>query len=272
MNSTVGRAAVWFSAAVVIAATASLVYTVATLGGRQADAREAAYQESYAASRPEGYRAGYDERYPAAYGSGYDDGYAEGDGRGYEEAYPLGLHEGRTEGYDSGYSVGLDERQTEGYEATYEDGRIAGRQRGYEGAFPAGLEDGREDGLATRVDLRNPTWWDMRGFLANDSSNATTYDLDFNNCVDYAIKVVNNAEAQGIRAGIVLLTYVTPPGHAIVVFDTTDRGLKFVEPQTDQTVRPVIGRRWRDSLTLPPGYYWPPSPPDDVIVSIEIIW
>lgn len=260
-----------------IAATAYLIYTVASLDGRQADARETAYQESHASSHPEGYDVGYDERYPAAYDSGRDDGLAAGDERGYEEAYPLGLEEGRIEGYNSGHSVGLDEGQTQGYESGYADGEIAGLASGYEDAFPDGFADGREVGLSTLVGLHNPTYFEMRSFLLTDRTSTTVYDLDDNNCMDYSTIVVNNAEAVGIRAAIVLLTYeplngVETTDHSIVAFDTTDRGLVFVEPQSDETAYPTVGIRYRDAIPLPPGYYWLPSPADDMIEEIQVLW
>ncbi len=277
MNRTVAKAARWVGAAVALAATAYLIYTFASLGGKQADAREAAYGESYAARYPDGYDVGYDERYPAAYDSGHDDGLAAGDERGYEEAYPLGLAEGRIEGYNSGHSVGLDEGQTQGYEAGYADGEIAGLASGYEDAFPDGFADGREVGLATRVGLHNPTYFEMRSFLLTDRTSRTVYDLDDNNCMDYSTIVGNNAEAAGIRGAIVLLTYepllgVETSDHSIIAFDTTDRGLVFVEPQSDEIAYPTVGIRYRDAIPLPPGYYYLPSPAAAVIESIEIIW
>ncbi len=277
MNRTVTKTARWAGAAIVIAATGYLIYTVASLDGRQEDARETAYQESHAASHPEGYDVGYDERYPAAHLSGYNDGLAAGDERGYEEAYPLGFEEGRIEGYNSGHSVGLDEGQTQGYESGYADGEIAGLASGYEGAFPDGFADGREVGLSTLVGLHDPTYFEMRSFVLTDRTSTTVYDLDNNNCMDYSTIVINNAEAAGIRAAIVLIEYepylgVESPGHAIVAFDTTDRGLVFVEPQSDETAYPTIGERWQDAIPLPPGYYWLPSPADDVVEEIQVVW
>ena len=277
MNRTVAKTARWAGAGIVIAATAYSIYTVASLDGRQEDARETAYQESHAASHPEGYDVGYDERYPAAYDSGRDDGLAAGDERGHEEAYPLGLEEGRIEGYNSGHSVGLDEGQTQGYESGYTDGNIAGLASGYEDAFPDGFADGREVGLSTRVGLHDPTYLEMRSFLLTDRTSTTVYDLDDNNCMDYSTIVGNNAEAAGIRAAIVLLTYepllgVETSDHSIIAFDTTDRGLVFVEPQSDETAYPTIGERWQDAIPLPPGYYWLPSPEDDVIEEIQVVW
>jgi len=272
MNRVTATAGARVAVVVILATTAYVVYTFASLDGRQADARETAYEEGYAIGRPQGYNAGYDERYPAAYSSGHDDIYTESEERGYEEAYPLGLDEGRIEGHDSGYSDGVDDGRAEKYEAGYTYGKAVGRNKGYEEAFPDGQEDGREVGLATRVDLRNPTYWEMRGFLMNDWTQTTVYDLNNYNCVDYSIDVVNNAEAQGIRAAIVLLEYNEPTGHAIVAFDTTDRGLVFVEPQSDLTVYPVVGKRYQDCIPLLPGYEYPPSLPNDVIESIEVIW
>lgn len=277
MNKTGNATIRWFAAVVAIAATAYLAYVIVPLGGKQTDAREAAYQASYAESHAEGHAVGYDAGYAAANRSGYDDGYAEADQRGYQEVYPTALDEGRLEGYDSGYSAGFAEGQALGYEPGYADGETEGFQRGYDKARLIGMEEGRVLGVSTGVGLHNPTYWEMREFLMNDWTETTVYDLDDNNCMDYATLVVNAAADQGIRAAIVLIGYqplrgVEPIGHAIVAFDTTDEGLQFVEPQTDWPVYPELGKRYRDSVPVVPGFSYPPSLPNDVIETIDIIW
>jgi hypothetical protein len=52
--------------------------------------------------------------------------------------------------------------------------------------------------------------------------------------------VNNNAEAEGLRCAFVLLCYDVGQ-HAVVAFQTTDRGLVYIEPQTDAVIHPEVG-------------------------------
>ena len=81
----------------------------------------------------------------------------------------------------------------------------------------------------------------------------------------------NNAEADGIRCAYVRLGFPAL-GHAIVAFQTTDRGLVFVEPQSDEIANPVVGRRWYQCVVPEPGYFYLPPSYDDTIEEIQVIW
>ena len=68
---------------------------------------------------------------------------------------------------------------------------------------------------------------------------ADTYE-----CRHFATDMVNNAEADGLRAGFALLGFEDNQ-HAVVAFMTIDSGLVFVEPQTDALIKVDTGKKYQ---------------------------
>ncbi len=101
----------------------------------------------------------YDKTVAAAYEDSYD--------KGYVQAYEVGYQEAYGEAYDKGYA------------------------KGYE----IGLETGSKEGVATRVELRNPTDKEMREFLAGDETDSNPYVVDEYVSFDFAVELNNHAEA-----------------------------------------------------------------------------
>jgi hypothetical protein len=106
----------------------------------------------------------------------------------------------------------------------------------------------------------------MKTFLAQDPTNNNTYEEDQYVCVDFAAAVNNNAEAKGIRCAVVDIFYPDGYGHTIVAFDTTDRGLIYIEPQFDQEVKLVVGRSYSQLNDFTS------APRDDTIQRYLIVW
>lgn len=80
------------------------------------------------------------------------------------------------------------------------------------------------------------TWDELVQFLTDDHTNWNDYDLETYNCLDYAVDVVANARQQNIKVRLVAVAFVGQEmGHAFVEFETSDRGIIFVEPQKDNT-------------------------------------
>jgi hypothetical protein len=113
--------------------------------------------------------------------------------------------------------------------------------------------------------LSNPLLLGVKMFLAEVPYIIKGYyDLDRNNCQNFAKDVQNAATKRGIRCGVVIIGFKeNPTGHAIVSFDT-DHGLKFFEPQSADEEDVIIGRRYTASL--------PGVSDDDIIVKAEITW
>ncbi|MFC2072445.1 hypothetical protein ACFLUU_07070 [Chloroflexota bacterium] len=171
------------------------------------------------------------EKIEAAYEDGYAQGYVKTYGAGYQKAY--------SEAYDKGYN------------------------KGYE----IGLGSGAREKVATRVELRNPTYKELIEFLARDKTDFNPFIRDEYVCFNFASELNNNAEANGIRAAYVRIRF-KEWAHAVVAFQTVDRGLVFIEPQSDQRVTLVMDEPylWGSAGAVRTTRY------DDTIVAIQIIW
>ena len=173
----------------------------------------------------------YSDKIEAAYEDNYDDGYA--------QTYDVGYQEASDEAYDKGYD------------------------KGYE----IGVGTGSKEGVATRVELHNPTHKEMREFLARDKTDSNPFIKGEYVCFDFAAELNNNAEANGIRAAYVRIRS-KKWGHAVVAFETVDRGLIFIEPQSDREIELVIDESFPWYLVGAIG----PTSYHDPIVNIQIIW
>ena len=119
--------------------------------------------------------------------------------------------------------------------------------------------------------LHNPTFEEAVSFLIEDKTNSNEYVEDIYVCSHFAHAVNNNAESQGIRCAFVDIRY-PELGHAIVAFDTIDKGLVYFDPITDERVRPVLGKEYWRCIEPRAGYYYEKSSFDDTIIDILVIW
>jgi hypothetical protein len=92
--------------------------------------------------------------------------------------------------------------------------------------------------------LKNPSFQELRDFILRDPTNRSEFVLNQYECRHFATDVNNNAEAEGLRCAFVLLCFDLGQ-HAIVAFETTDRGLVYIEPQTDAAIHPEVGGRYQ---------------------------
>jgi hypothetical protein len=95
------------------------------------------------------------------------------------------------------------------------------------------------------ITLRNPTFEEMRAFILKDPTNHHEFIPNKYECRHFATEVDNNAKAAGWRCGFALLCY-TQGQHAVVAFNTIDRGLIFIEPQTDVAIDVTIGGKYQE--------------------------
>ncbi len=165
------------------------------------------------------------------------------------------------------YEGGYDQGYVETYEAGYQGAHGEAYEKGYYKGYEIGLGIDYNGEVGRRVELRNPTYKELIGFLAGDKTDSNPYISGEYVCFDFAAELNNNADASGIRAA-----YVRIRGdewaHAIVAFETVDRGLIFIEPQSDTEVDLVTGRPypwWQVGATSPLRYA-------EVIEEIQIIW
>ena len=144
-------------------------------------------------------------------------------------------------GYIRGYQNGNESSSSE----AYNQGKNEGYQTGYQSGLQAGYKPPTQPQQSSQgLTPENPTYQEMKEFLAKDPTNQNTYVENKYVCVDFAATVNNNAESKGIRCAVVDIFYPDGYGHTIVAFETTDRGLIYVEPQYDEEVKLVVGRSY----------------------------
>jgi hypothetical protein len=120
--------------------------------------------------------------------------------------------------------------------------------------------------------LNDPTYEMVMEFLADDGTNDKKYDETEYNCTDYSADVKANAADEGIRCAYVNIYFAGHMGHSIVAFDTTDEGLVFIEPQTDDEVDLQVGQRYHESVLAKPGEHYLAPDDDDTVVRFTVIW
>ncbi len=120
--------------------------------------------------------------------------------------------------------------------------------------------------------LSDPTYEMMAAFLENDPTSDREYHIEDYNCTDFSADVKASAAMLGMRCAYVNIYFPNGSGHAIVAFDTTDRGLVFIEPQTNEEVNLRAGRSYNASIIPRPGYYYPEPDYDDTVVRFSVIW
>ena len=97
--------------------------------------------------------------------------------------------------------------------------------------------------------LRNPSYAELMDFLAADKTDEIPYSRPDFMCFHYSVTLRENANKQGFRCATVIEYYVPIEGdqyqhaHASNVFNTTDRGLIYIEPQNDQ--RQLVTNQWQ---------------------------
>jgi hypothetical protein len=124
-----------------------------------------------------------------------------------------------------------------------------------------------------KYNLHDPTSGEVRLFIRRDKTDEKPYDDETFNCANYAQEVNNNAEAEGIRCAYVSLDFKHGgPLHALVAFNTTDKGIIFYEPQLDKIAYLEIGKYyWGDCVRADPGYFYMRDI-EDIVDSFELVW
>jgi hypothetical protein len=114
-----------------------------------------------------------------------------------------------------------------------------------------------------------------QAWLKKDATNTMPYNDKTFNCIDYASVVKNNAELDGIRCGFVYIENEVGVAHIIVVFDTTDKGLLYAEPQFDWLLsEPKTGMVYHQIVADAAKNYGTKFTPTNTskISKIRIIW
>ncbi len=157
----------------------------------------------------------------------------------------------RETGFQEGYAKGYIDGVRDGGEAGYQEGSKAGYVK------EEGADFNSEDVVG--YFLYNPTYAEVQEILA-ESGMVSAKEIH-----DYA-------ELNGIRAGYVRCPIARPATegrvylYQLVAFETMDRGLVIIEPWSHKEVKIEVGESYRKLNGLPP------SPYDDTVTKITIVW
>lgn len=142
------------------------------------------------------------------------------------------------------------------YERGYDNGFIVGENSGYENGYSAGYGDGYDNGYVLGLyvgqpfkdGVRNPTHREMMDFIEHDNTDQHGYIPKEYECINFSRDVWNHATAENIRCAMVTIHIVNEnenTHHGLVAFETIDRGLVYIEPQSDTEMDVYVG-----------GSYW----------------
>ncbi|MFP3975563.1 MAG: hypothetical protein ACLFVK_05000 [Dehalococcoidia bacterium] len=98
--------------------------------------------------------------------------------------------------------------------------------------------------LFNKPDARNPSWSELKTFLRDDMTDQKQYVPGSFVCADFAEMLHNNAEREGLRCAYVSLqlgpcpSWPSAGGHALNAFETTDRGLVYIDCTGPRSSRP----------------------------------
>ena len=119
--------------------------------------------------------------------------------------------------------------------------------------------------------LHNPTHDEAMDFIKNDETDKNSYDDNYYNCGHFSRDFNNEAEQNGLICAYVEISLNGSVPHAIVAFNTTDQGLVFIEPQTDEIVNLQINLDyWNECIiTNNPQYEYDP---DNIVIDYRLYW
>ncbi|MCE5227081.1 MAG: hypothetical protein LLG05_14645 [Porphyromonadaceae bacterium] len=89
--------------------------------------------------------------------------------------------------------------------------------------------DGHTIKLMQNSSAKDPTYQEVKNFLQSDQTDKHSYILGKFVCADFAEQVQNNAEIAGYNCAFVDITFADSVGHTCNAFNTTDRGLIFID-------------------------------------------
>jgi hypothetical protein len=123
--------------------------------------------------------------------------------------------------------------------------------------------DGHRITLVNYNNTTNPTYAELLAFIKADKTDEEVYNFESCLCSDYAEIVHNNAEKAGYKCAWVGVDFAGGDEHALNAFNTTDKGMIFVdctgadpyEPgNTDKVVSVQVGKPYAPVALFREGY------------------
>ncbi len=120
--------------------------------------------------------------------------------------------------------------------------------------------------------IKDPTYTEMVRFIANDDTDKAEYIKGEYECTEFSTDLCNRAEEEGLRCAYVSIRFPGGRGHAIVAFNTIDKGLVYVEPQYDDLVEIEIGKPFYQCVVPSGSYTYEKPAEDDTILEVMVAW
>lgn len=187
----------------------------------------------------------------------HDIGYKEGNASGYLS----GLIVGEEKGYDSGYATGFVDGNQDGYLEGYSKGYSLGNTTGIDIGYEMGYKDGLVKGVLGDYEgwgtfVKNPTYDEVLEFIEEDETDEMEYIVGEFECLDFCMMFRNNAFKKGYISYTVWIDWVgQTSGHSIIAFNTTDKGMVYLDPMIDYFVDLQVGiDYWKDAVQSPQDY------------------
>ncbi len=95
--------------------------------------------------------------------------------------------------------------------------------------------------------LRDPTYYEATRFIFSDKTDGHPYVAGNYTCANFATDFQSNAAKAGLRCGYVTIFFKDMISHALDCFNTTDNGIVYVEPQSDEIVSVKVGEVYAGS-------------------------
>jgi len=103
--------------------------------------------------------------------------------------------------------------------------------------------------FASSATLRNPTFLEAQQFVSTDKTDSHLYVEGSYTCANFASDFRRNAQGAGYECGYVYLYFPDEQSHVLNCFNTTDKGIVFVEPQWDKFVNVTAGKPYFNDTT-----------------------
>ena len=104
------------------------------------------------------------------------------------------------------------------------------------------------ENLKAQKGLVNPSYGQLLNFIVRDDTDEQEWSEDFD-CTEFSNRFIRNFAREGYFACTTEITFEDDKGHIIVAVNTTDKGLRYVEPQDDRIIEPArlkIGENYCD--------------------------
>jgi Skp family chaperone for outer membrane proteins len=122
-------------------------------------------------------------------------------------------------------------------------------------------------------ELKNPTYRECKAFMAADKTNSHAYVIGSYIYSDFVDEIKTNAMKQKIRCAFVSVHFAGGGAPYIIAFETTDKGMVYFEPTTDEEVKLEIGKQyWTECVIANPSHYYIDPEWDDTVAEVFIVW